>query len=92
MALAAPGHQETNEQFEVTWRTLRTVVHSLMVHDRVLEAYIHFALMYTTDHIFPLLLIKYLINEDGDPTTPHKLATMQKAVKKPMSIQLCRHY
>ena len=31
--------------------------------------------MYTTYHIFPVLPIKDLINEDGDPTTPHKLGT-----------------
>ena len=41
-----------NGQVEVIWRTLRTIAHSLMVHVRVSEAYIHFALMYTTDHIF----------------------------------------
>ena len=57
---------------------LRTVAHSLMVHARVSEAYVHFALMYTTDHIFPVLPIKDLIKEDGNPTTPHKLATRTK--------------
>ena len=62
----------------MTWRTLRTVAHSRMVHVRVLEAYVHFALMYTTDHIFPVLPIKDLINEYDDPTTPHKLATGTK--------------
>ena len=67
-----------NLQVEVTWRTLRTVAHSLMVHARVSEAYIHFSLMYTTDHIFLVLPIKYTINKDGDPTTPHKLATCTK--------------
>ena len=41
--LAAPEHQEMNGQIGVTWRTLRTVAQSLMVHARVLEAYIHFA-------------------------------------------------
>ena len=49
-----------------------------MVHAGVLEAYVHFALMYTTDHIFPVLPIKYLINEDGDLTKPHKHATGTK--------------
>ena len=49
-----------------------------MVHARVSEAYIRFALMYTTYHIFLVLPIKYLINEDGDPTTPHNLATGTK--------------
>ena len=67
-----------NGKVEVTWRTLRTVAHSLMVHARVLEGYIHFSLIYTTDHIFPVLPIKDLINENGDPTTPHKLATGTK--------------
>ena len=57
---------------------LRTISHSLTVHARVLEAYIHFALMYTTDHIFPVLPIKDVINKDGDPTTPYKLATGTK--------------
>ena len=67
-----------NEQVEVTWRTLRTIAPSLMVHARVLEMYINFALMYTTDHIFPILPIKDLINEDGKPNTSFKLATGTK--------------
>ena len=62
----------------MTWRTLRTVAHSLMKHARVTEVYVHFSLMYTTEHIFTVLPIKDLINEDGDPTTPHKLATGTK--------------
>ena len=49
-----------------------------MIHARVSEAYMHFALMYTTDHIFPVLPIKDIIKEDGDPTTPYKLATGTK--------------
>ena len=75
LTLAASEHQEMNGQVKVTCRTLRTIAHTLMVHARVLEAYIHFAFMYTTDHIFPVLPIKDLINNDGDPTTPFKLAT-----------------
>ena len=35
LTLAAPEHQEINVQVEVTWRTLRTVTHDLMVHARV---------------------------------------------------------
>ena len=62
----------------MNWRTLCTVAHSLMVHVRVPEVYVHFTLMYMTDHIFPVLPIKYLINEDGDPTMPHKLAKGKK--------------
>ena len=67
-----------NGQVEVTWRTLRKVAHALMVHARVPEVYVHFTLMYMTDHIFPVLPIKDLINEDGDPTTTYKLATGTK--------------
>ena len=78
LTLAAPEHQEMNGQVEVTWRTLRTIAHSFMVHDRVSEAYFHFTLMYTTDKIFPVLPIKDIINKDSDPTTPFKLATGTK--------------
>ena len=73
--LAAPEHQEMNRHFKVTSKTLCTVAHSLMVHARVPELYIHFAFMYTTDHIFLALPIKDIIKDDNDLTTPHKLAT-----------------
>ena len=33
--LVATEHQEINRQVEVTWRTLCTIAHSLMVHARV---------------------------------------------------------
>ena len=78
MTLAAPEHQEMNGQVEVTWRALITIVQYLIVHARVLEAYIHFALIYTADHIFTVTPIKDLMNEDGDPTIPFKLATGTK--------------
>ena len=78
MTLAAPKHQEMNVQVEVTWRTLRTIAHSLMANARFLEAYINFALIYMIDHIFPVLTIKNLINEDGYPTKTFKLATGTK--------------
>ena len=61
MPLAVLEQQEMNGKVEVTWRTLCTIAHYLMVHDRVSEAYIHFASMYTTDHIFPVIPIKDLI-------------------------------
>ena len=67
-----------NGQAEVTLRTLRTIAHSLVVHARVSEAYIHFALMYKTDHIFLVLPIKYLMNKYGDLNTPYKFATATK--------------
>ena len=46
-----------------------------MYHKRVSEAYINFALIYTTYHIFPVLIIKDLVNENGDPKTPNKMVT-----------------
>ena len=60
--LAASEHHEMNRQVEMTCRTLRTVAHSVMIHARVPEVYVHFLLMYTTDNIFPVIIIKYLIN------------------------------
>ena len=87
--LAAPEHQEMNGQVEVTWRMLHTIAHSLMVHARVPEAYIHFSLMYTTDHISPVLPIKYLIKNDGDPTTPYKIATGTKPSVSHFCVLFC---
>ena len=78
LMLAALEHQEMNKQVEFTWRMLHTIAYSLIVHARVSEAYIHFALVYTEDHIFTILPIKDLIKKDGEPTTPFKLATGAK--------------
>ena len=41
LTLAALDHHKMNRQVEVIWRTLYTVSHFIMVHDRVLEVYIH---------------------------------------------------
>ena len=49
-----------------------------MVHAIVSEAYIHVTLMYTTDHIFLVLPIKNLMNEDDKATTIFKLGTGTK--------------
>ena len=89
MKLAAPEHQEMNVQVEVTWRTLRTVTHSLMVHARVPEVYVHFVLIYATDHIFLVIPIKDLINEDGNQTTPHKLSTGTKPSVLHLPVLFC---
>ena len=45
--------------------------------------------MYTTDHISPVLPIKYLINEDGDPTTPYKLSTGTKPSVSHLRVLVC---
>ena len=49
-----------------------------MVYAEVSEAYIHFTIIYTTDQLFRVIPIKYLINEDGNTTTPVKLETGTK--------------
>ena len=67
-----------NGQVEVAWRMLRTILHFRIVNARVSESYIHFSFMHMTDHIFPVLPIKDLINKDGEPTTPFKFATGKK--------------
>ena len=87
--LEFPDHQEMNGQGEVTRRTLRTIAHSLMVHAGVLEAYIHFALLYTTNHILPVLPIKYLIKKDGYPTMPFKLGTCMKPSVSHLGVLFC---
>ena len=89
MTLAAPEHQEMNGQVEVNWRTLRTVANYLMVHARVLEVYVHFTLMFTIDHIFLVIPIKDIINENGDPTTPHKLSTDTKPSVSHLCVLFC---
>ena len=89
MTLAAPEHQEITGQVEVTRRTFLTVAPSLMLHTRVPEVYVHFTLMYTTEHIFPVLPIKYLINKDGGPITSHKLATGTKPSVYHLCVLFC---
>ena len=54
-----------------------------------MAAYIHFALMYTTYHIFLVLTIKDLINKDGEPTTPFKLVTGTKPSVSYLRVLFC---
>ena len=89
LTLVYSENQEMNGQVGVTRITFRTIAHYLMVHARVSEAYIHFALMYTTDHIFLVLPIKDMINEDGKPTTPFKLTTGTKPSLSHLHVLFC---
>ena len=45
--------------------------------------------MYTIDHIFTVLPIKDIIKEDGDSTTPHKLATGTKPSVSHLHVLFC---
>ena len=67
-----------NGQVEFTWQTLQTIPDSMIKYARVYGEYIHFSLMYTTDHTLPVLPIKNLVKQDGEPTTPQKLSTGTK--------------
>ena len=60
-----------------------------MVHARVSDEYIHFALMYTTDYIFPDIQIEKLVNQDGEQTTPHKLSTGTKPSVSNLHVCFC---
>ena len=68
---------------------MRTIELSIIVNARVLEAHIHFLFMYTTDHIFLVLPIKYMINEYSDLTTPCKLATGTKPSLSHLRVLFC---
>ena len=68
---------------------LRIILHSLMVHARVSEVYIYFALMYTKYHIFPVIPIKYLIKKEGNPTRPFKIETGTKPSVSHLRLLFC---
>ena len=63
LELVVLDHQKMNGQVEVTWRKLQNIAHSIMLHARVSDKYIHFLFMYTTDHIFPVIPFKNLVNQ-----------------------------
>ena len=67
-----------NGRVEVTWQTLQNIAYSVMVHTQVYNKYTHFSFMYTTDHILPVIPIKHLVNQDGEPNITHKLETGTK--------------
>ena len=78
-----------NRQVKVSWTTLRITAHYFMVHARVLEVYIHFSILYATDHIFLVISIKDPINEDGEPTTTFTLATGTKPSVSNLRVLFC---
>ena len=60
-----------------------------MVHARVSEKYIKISLMYMTDHIFPVISTIHLVNQYGEPTTPHKMETVMKPLVSNPCVLLC---
>ena len=87
--LSSPDHQEINVQVEVMWWNLRTIAYSIMVHAHVSDKYIHFTLMYKTHHLYPVIPINNLVNQDGKTTTPHKMATGAKPSVLNLRVLLC---
>ena len=45
--------------------------------------------MYKTDHIFTVLPVKKLVNQDGEPTTPHRLETGTKTSVSKIFVLFC---
>ena len=61
-----------------------------MVHTQVSDECIVFEIIYTTNNIFPVLTIKHLVNQDDEPTMPHKLATIMKPIVSNLSFYSVR--
>ena len=60
-----------------------------MVHTRVSDECINFALMEPTDNIFTVLPIKHLLNQYVEPTTPHTMATGTKPSVSNICVLFC---
>ena len=45
--------------------------------------------MYNTNHMFPVLPIKNLVNHDGETSKPHKLATGTKPLVSKTRVLFC---
>ena len=45
--------------------------------------------MYTTDHIFPVLPIKRLVNQDSEPARTHKISTGSRTSVSNLNVLLC---
>ena len=60
-----------------------------MVHAQISDKYINVVSLYMTDHIFPGLPIKNLVNQDGEPDTPHTLETSTKPSVLNLRVLFC---
>ena len=78
LSLVPSYHLDIIGPIELTRPTLQTIAHSIILHALVSDKYIKISLIYTTHHLFIVIPIKHLVNQDGEPTAPHKLATGTK--------------
>ena len=69
-----------NGKVEVTCQKFQTIAHSIMVHTRVSDKYIHFTLVYTNHYICPVLPIKHLINHGKVEVTCQKFQTIAHSI------------
>ena len=60
-----------------------------MVHARISEVFIHFTLMYTANHILPVLPIQDLINKYGELTMPFELSKGMKPSISSLCVLFC---
>jgi transposase InsO family protein len=71
LSLAAPKKQYQNHLAECTWQTIGTMAHSLLVHARLPDSFMYYALVYSC-HIFNVLPVKGLYSRD-QVATPYEL-------------------
>jgi hypothetical protein len=70
--LAAPKKQCQNHLAERTWQTISSISRSLLVHARLPDTFWFQALCYAA-HIFNILPVHGLKNQEEYPSTPHEL-------------------
>jgi urease alpha subunit len=70
ITIAAPHHQEMNSVVERQWQNISQIMRSILVHARLSNHFYHFAGKYAKD-ILNVLPSKNLLDDAGNPTTPH---------------------
>jgi hypothetical protein len=72
LTLAALKKQYQNHLAERTWQSISNIGRSLLVHARLPDTFMYHALVYAC-HIFNVLPIRGLQNDDDIPATPYQL-------------------
>ncbi len=72
LVLAAPKKQYQNHLAERTWQTVSSMSRSLLVHAQLPDTFTYHALTYAC-HIFNVLPVRGLMNEEEIPSTPYQL-------------------
>ncbi|MGH7955157.1 MAG: hypothetical protein ACREOZ_04270, partial [Gloeomargaritales cyanobacterium] len=88
LTIAAPRHQEQNAYCERTFQTIRLIAHKLLLNARAGEQYLHHALLYATDHIFPVIPWKNL-QVDGRQSTPYEMVHGHRPHLKHLRVLFC---